>query len=434
MKVNPQKIMRRSPLAIYFIAMCMIPTARAAEINAQDATLNINGQLQLHGAIEHVDDPYKDDTRLFLFLRQARLSVNGTYKEAKYEIEWMLGGEEVPERNSVMSLLDGYFDTPLTETIRLKFGQYKVPYSRERLVDSGNAFNVNRSIGNNYFNIGRDVGISAYMDEGLFSGAVGLFTGGGINIPERYIPEDIGIPMFVARLGVNSGLDQDAFTPVGADNAVNNNGYAAYLNAMYNEDSRVGHSTPLNVKYYDKSLMLNSDWNPYVTARGEKADYYQVGADVAWQGALSEEAALLLTAEANLSHFSNNQGNLESVGGLVSANVIMDDWSFGVRYAVVDPDDDMVYTKTSETGPPTTYMITDQLIHEITPSVVYHMRERGIKIIAEVSYQLDVPVAVEKNNGVYNLMRQPDQVSYASSGGIELQDNYIANLIVQYNF
>jgi hypothetical protein len=440
MKVNSKSMLHLSPLAIFLIALGLAPFANSAEITAKDATLNINGQLQLHGALEIVDDPYKDDNRLFLFLRQARLSVNGEYKQAKYEVEWMMGGEEVPENNTVMSLLDAYFDTPLNETVRVKLGQFKVPYSRERLLDSGNSFNVNRSVGNNYFNIGRDVGMAIYTEGDQFSGALGLFTGGGINIPERYLPEDIGIPMFVARFGINNGLDQDVFTPVGADSDKDNAGFAAYLNAMYNEDSRVGHSTPLNVKTYDKSLMLRSDWNPFVSAFGEKSEFYQFGADVAWQGALSENAALLLTAEANFSHFSNDRGSLENVGGLIAAHVIMDEWSYGIRYGVVDPDSGMVYTESIDPvtpgGRPTEkrHPITDEMIHEISPSIVYFMKDRGIKIIAEVSYQMDVPVGVENKHGVYNLMRQPGQVKQATSAGIELQDNYIANLIVQYNF
>lgn len=427
-------MLRLSPIAVFLIALGVTSHAESAEITAKNATMNINGQLQLHGALEVVDDPYSDDNRLFLFLRQARLNVNGTYMDSKYEVEWMMGGEEVPENNSVMSLLDAYFDTPLTESVGLKVGQYKVPYGRERLLDSGNAFNVNRSVGNNFFNIGRDVGLTLHQESGLFSGAIGLFTGGGINIPERYLPENIGVPMFVTRFGVNDGLDQDVLTPVGADSGKDNSGYAAYINAMYNEDSRVGHSTPLNVKYFDKSLMLNSDWNPYIKARGERATFYQFGADVAWQGALSEDASLLLSAEANFSHFDNSKGTLETVGGVVSANVITENWSYGVRYGFVDPDSKMAYTETVEGAAPVLHPVTDQMIHEITPSVVYYIKDRAVKIIAEVSYQMDVPVSLEEGNGVYNLMRQPDQVSYAKSGGIRLEDNYIANLIVQFNF
>jgi hypothetical protein len=424
---------------IFLVAMGTTRLA-AIEIPAGDEVININGQLQVHGLIENVDDPYNDSTRLFLFLRQARLSINGDYKGSTYEVEWMMGGEEVPERNSVMSLLDAYIDTPLTDSLKLKLGQYKVPYGRERLQDSGNSFNVNRSIVNNYVNIGRDVGFTLHQETGMLSGALGLFTGGGINIPERYIPQDIGVPMFIARAGINNGLDEDVFTPVGANSGADNNGFAFYLNGMYNEDSRVGHSTPLNVKYYDKSLMLNSDWNPYVAARGEKAEFYQYGADVAWKGALSETTSLLLTAEAHLSSFSNNQGSLETVGGLASAYVLTEGWAMGVRYAYVDPDSDMAYTQTVEAeepgGTPTKklHKITDKAIHEIAPSVVYFIPERNIKLIAEVSYQMDVPVSIEKGNGVYNLMRQSDQVSYVAGEGIDLQDNYTASLIIQYNF
>jgi hypothetical protein len=418
--------------------LVMTSITQAVEIEVGEDSININGQLQLHGSLEGVDDPYSNSERLFLFLRQARLSVNGDVNNVEYEVEWMLGGEEVPENNSVMSLLDAYINIPIQDdAFGVKLGQFKVPYGRERLLDSGNAYNVNRSIGNNFFNIGRDVGVALHKEDGLFSGALGMFTGGGINIPERYIPEDIGVPMFITRIGINNGLDEDVFTPAGYDGPKDREGFAAYLNLMYNKDSRVGHSTPLNVKYFDKSLILNSDWNPYVAARGEKSEFYQIGADAAWQTALTEESSLLLSAEAHLSSFDNNKGGIENSGGTIAANVIKDNCSFGVRYAVVDPDAKMAYTETGEENGADVkkvFPVTSDLIHEIAPSFVYSLKDYNVKLIAELSYQMDVPVSVEKGNGVYNLMRQPDQVSYASNEGIELQDNYLASLVVQFNF
>ncbi|MDA0990342.1 MAG: porin [Verrucomicrobia bacterium] len=425
---------------IMLVALGTTRTALGAAMADDEKLLNVNGQLQLHGIVENVDDPYSDSTRLFLFLRQARLSVNGEYMDSKYEIEWMLGGEEVPERNSVMSLLDAYIITPLNDDVNVKLGQFKVPYGRERLLDSGKAFNVNRSIGNNYFNIGRDVGMALQREGDQLSGAIGMFTGGGINIPERYIPEDIGVPMFVARVGINNGVDADVFTPVDATSAKDHSGFAAYVNGMYNKDSRVGHSTPLNVKYFDKSLMLNSDYNPYISAHDEKSEFYQFGADVAWLGEVGDDAHLLLSAEGHISTFDNNLGSLETVGGLVAANVILENSSVGVRYGYVEPDSDMAYTETIPApmpgGAPSTklHKITNKAIHEITSSIVYFVPDTAVKVIAEFSYQMDVPVAVEKGNGVYNLMRQADQASYVTSGGIDLQDNFIANLVVQYNF
>jgi hypothetical protein len=80
------------------------------------------------------------------------------------------------------------------------------------------------------------------------------------------------------------------------------------------------------------------------------------------------------------------------------------------------------------------YSITNKKIHEITPSIVYNMPEHNVRLIADVAVQLDVPVSRETGHGVYNLMRQPDQISYAENGGLELQDNYLASLVVQYTF
>jgi hypothetical protein len=424
--------------SLMLIALCaawMPTSARAVEvIKDGENTLNVDGRLQLLGALEGVDDPWKDSERLFMFLKQARLDINGTAKGTDYRVQWMLGGEEVPERNSVMSLLDAYVDLPLLESLRLRLGQFMVPNGRERMIESGDAFNTSRSIHNNYFNIGRDVGLLVHGETGSLVGALGLFTGGGINIPQRYIPEDLEIPLMVGRFGINTGVDNNVLTPA---NVVERgeNGFAAYVNGAYTKDSRVGHSTPLNVKYYDKSLMLNSDWNPYIGASGQKAEFWQAGVDVAAQVSLCDTCDLLLSGEYNVADFSNDAGSLQTSGGALSANLIMENLVLGLRYALVDPDSNMAYVSTDEdTGEKTSYAITNKQIQEITPSIVYFLREHNVRLIADVAIQLDVPVSLETGHGVYNLMRQADQISYASKGGIELQDNYLASLIVQYDF
>ncbi len=418
--------------------LCMVgmaSNARAMEVKSGADSLNVDGRLQILGVLESVNDPWKDSERLLLFLKQARLNINGTLKGCDYRVQWMMGGEEIPESNTVMSLLDAYVNIPFIEkTLEFKLGQFMVPYGRERMMDSGKAFNTARSIQNNYFNIGRDVGAAVHGEAGVFTGALGLFTGGGINIPQRYIPEDLGVPLLSARIGVNTGVDKDVLTPA---NVVDRGeaGFAAYLNGVYTEDSRVGHSTPLNVKYYDKSVMLEKAWNPYIGAPNQKAEFWQAGIDVAAQFALTDGCDLLLTGEINVSDFQNDAGGLQNTGGSVSANVIMQDLAIGLRYAIVDPDPEMAYVvKDADTGISTSYMITDTQIQEITPSIVYFLRDYNVRIIADVGVQLDVPVSREKGHGVYNLMRQPDQISYASSAGIELQDNYVASLIVQYDF
>jgi len=416
----------------------MVPCASALELITADAegnTLNLDGTLQMLGVIEGLDDPYKDSDRLLLFMKQARLHLHGTYSAVDYELRLMFGGEEVPESNTVMSLLDASANIPFVEdAFEVKLGQFKVPYGRERLVASEDMFNAERSIHNLFFNIGRDVGVAAHTRHGIFTGAVGVFTGGGINRPQRYIPEDLDLPMFVARVGVNDGLDKDVFNPIDAKRDMGTVNYAAFLNAMVSGDSRVGHSSPVNIKKLDKPLTLNPDWNPYVAAAGQKAELAQFGADVAVQFPVAEDVSLLLSGEVNYSTFENDKGKLEHVGGVASANLFFSDWMIGIRYAIVDPDSDLAYTlKNADTGEVSLHSITDKPIHEITPSVVYFLRKYNVKIVADIAIQLDAPVAVEAGNGVYNLMQQPDQVKYVAKS-VELQDTYLAKMVVQYNF
>jgi hypothetical protein len=416
-------------LTVLFVAVLMVGRSNAMEVKAGENSLNVDGRIQVLGALESVDDPWKDSERLFLFLKQARLNINGSLNGTDYVVQWMLGGEEVPERNSVMSLLDAYANIPLVEdTLELRLGQFMVPYGRERMVDSGYAFNTRRSIQNTFMQIGRDVGGLVHGKSGILTGAVGLFTGGGINIPQRYIPEDLEVPMFAARLGINTGVDQDVLTPASVDKR-GENGFAVYVNGVYTKDSRVGHSTPLNVKYYDKSLMHDGDWNPYIGARDEKAEFWQGGIDVAAQLAVCDACDLLLTGEYTVSDFSNDAGNLQTSGGAVSANLIAENLAVGLRYAIVDPDSEMGYTGEEEV-----FAITDKNIQEITPSIVYSMPQYNVRLIADVAIQLDVPVSLETGHGVYNLMQQPDQVSRVETAGIEIQDNYLASLVIQYTF
>ena len=433
------KLNKISNVALVVVGLIVfVSSASALELKTADAdgnTLNLDGTFQMLGVLEGNDDPYKDSDRLLLFMKQARLSLNGKYSGVDYELRLMFGGEEVPESNTVMSLLDASANIPFIEdTFEIKLGQFKVPYGRERLFSSESMFNAERSIHNLFFNIGRDVGVAAHTTQGIFTGAVGVFTGGGINRPQRYIPEDLDLPMLVARVGINDGLDKDIFSPIDANRDMDAVNYAIYLNAMISGDSRVGHSTPVNIKKVDKPLTLNPDWNPYVGAYGEKAELAQFGADAAVQLPVSENVALLLSGEVNYSTFENEKGKLDHVGGVASANLIFSDWMIGVRYAIVDPDDDLAYTLTdADTKEKTLFGITDKPIQEITPSVVYFLRKYNVKIVADVAIQLDTPVVFEAGNGVYNLMQQPDQVKYAAKK-VELQDTYLAKMVVQYNF
>src|SRR6185295_17319208 len=132
----------------------------------------------------------------------------------KYNTEWVGGAEDVNGSNNGLTLLDYSFDVPIykTESTWLKVGQFKVPYGRESLNDDGEFQFVEHSINYNGFNLGRDYGATVHTYQGKMAGAFGVFTGGARDVPLRFIPEKLGVPMLVARLGYNDGLDKDIFT------------------------------------------------------------------------------------------------------------------------------------------------------------------------------------------------------------------------------
>ena len=63
-------------------------------IKKDDVSFNLGGRFQLFGVGQRVIDPYKDNNRLFLFLKQARISASGQIEDYKYYTEWAMGGEE----------------------------------------------------------------------------------------------------------------------------------------------------------------------------------------------------------------------------------------------------------------------------------------------------------------------------------------------------
>ena len=155
-------------------------------IRKEDKELDINIHGQVLGFGERVKDPSRNDLRLYLFLKQARLNFKGRFDDFKYHMQLVFGGEEeVKDKNASLGLLDLSVDFPITSMIRLKIGQFNVPYSRERVTDDAFFLFTDRSIQNLGFRVGRDVGVAVH---GYFpydiAATIGVFTGGGRDIPQ----------------------------------------------------------------------------------------------------------------------------------------------------------------------------------------------------------------------------------------------------------
>ena len=201
-------------LSTFAAMMPLIARADAPVIKTDDAALNLGGMTQALGLGQDLRDPYRNDARMFLFLKEARVRANGNYLDFTFNAEATLGGEEtvVGTTGVSLSLLDLSVNLPLRfwNKSYVKVGQFLVPYGRERLTYDGDAQFIERSTQDLGFRVGRDVGASVNLFPGPFTIIAGVFTGGGRDAPQRYLPENIGIPELVARVGIGD-VDDDAY-------------------------------------------------------------------------------------------------------------------------------------------------------------------------------------------------------------------------------
>jgi hypothetical protein len=403
--------------------------------NVTNQNFSIYGRLQMMGLAQSVLDKVQSDKRIYLFLKQARLGVHSNYDDIKLDFETAFGGEEVvaaPSPGVSLQLLDFSIDVPLAESLRLKVGQFKVPYGREEFEDEGSIMFGDRSIQYNAFVIGRDVGMALYGSSDSYSGTLGVFTGGGRDVPLRYLPEKLGFPMVVLRLGYNDGYDTD---PLYLRESGYNmpNGTAIYLNGLYIRDFRIGHSTVLNVKTIDKSLLLDSYWNPYIGVSPlDQGRFWQIGADAAFRQPFA--AGWQISGEAEINHggYTNTYGSLSVTGGRAQLALSSMPYELGIRYAFIIPDSRFAYLASNHQS----YHITsDELINEITLGITYYIKGDRLKVTADLPLLFQVPIMDDPVSGSYVLTQQPDQVSYISTGGNVVRENVVqARLQLQYAF
>jgi hypothetical protein len=422
---------------VLVIAVLGTGAAQAAEVlRTDDAQVEVGGRFQLLGFAERLQDPSRSDGRAYLFLKQGRFTVAGNVNDWRFRMMMALGGEEevkAPSPGMSLSLLDMYLDIPLRVFGKsyLRVGQFKVLYGRERLIESGDLLFVDRSLNNLAFRAGRDVGVAFHTQTSRWSAGVGVYTGGGRDIPERYLPQKLGTPMFALRAGYDNGVGEDVFLwpqgplPEGLR-------ASAHVNALYVKDSLVGHSTVLNTRTTEKPLVLNPNWNPYVArAPFSLGSLTQVGLDAALV-APAGPGTVTGEVEANLGMYKNAYGEVRFASGRGQVAYHWSPVKLALRYAVILPTADFKAGTFAVTG--------TRAIQELTPAATYTFRDFGVKgfgakLVADLPVQIGVPVFLEPNVGAYVATAQPDQASLLTKGGTVARQNVVAaRLMLQAMF
>jgi hypothetical protein len=120
----------------------------------------------------------KDSNNSFGFsIRRARIILDGFLfsKKIKYY-------EQLTVEGGSLSLRDLYLTIKPLEIFGVTLGQFKVPYNREELTSSSKLELVERSITNEYFFLGRDIGVDVSFGPEKYKLRLGAFTGAGRNI------------------------------------------------------------------------------------------------------------------------------------------------------------------------------------------------------------------------------------------------------------
>lgn len=420
-------------LSVFSAAACLFA---ASGVYAEQDGPHLGGRIQAWAVGEQVDDEFRDSNRLFFFLKQGRLRVHGAKSGIKYNMQLGFAGSEakVISRTGVsLNLLDFSADVPVTENSYIRIGQFKVPYGRERIADSGSLYFAERSLQRLAFNFDRDSGVSYNASHGDFHWALGIFTGGGRDVPERYLPEKLGVPLVALRLGLDTiGSDVNLIDPNSRKE-----GFSFFVNYAYTKDSLVGHSSVLNVDLDGKTLFTNSNWNPYIEKRNDKGELDQgelthYGFDAAYQ-----TGALFASLEYHAGKFKNTHGSIDLSATNLEFGYNMGDMDFALRYSSLTPDKNFAYSYTANSTTSTkTIVENSDAITEITPSFTYHLANRSAKFVFDLPYKMDVPVVTEPNYGSYVVTEQPDQVSNLSKdkASIERKSTMQARLLFQMSF
>lgn len=417
---------------IFFLCSHFSYALAAEPMHSQ--TPAIGGRIQAWGVAEKLNDEYRDNNRLYLFVKQARLWAVGKKSDINYKLQLGFAGSEstVATKTGVaLNLLDAYADVPYSSETFFRIGQFKVPFSRERISDSGYHFFADPSLGRMAFDLERDSGVAVHSRFGDFLATLGVFTGGGRDLPERYLPEELGLPLIAFRAGFSS-MENNIYDIKNTDRLP---GMCLFINGVYTKDSLVGHSTALNVDLGNRTLFNNSNWNPYIAKRDagelDAGTMWHLGTDFIYR-----TDNYFGGFEVNTGKFENKHGSIRISSAEVESGIfISEQRDVALRYSVLYPDKSFAYSDT-ESGTDFDLIKHNIPFQSVNVASTYYMANKEAKFIFDLTYLIDIPVVSETGIGSYAVTQQPDQVSNLAKAGstIERQNIVQARLLFQLMF
>ncbi len=195
---------------------------KGLEFKSKDGDFKLQTRLRAQYLYTGTITPDEDYSHAFM-IRRARLQFAGNMwgEHNKFKAEFAVSprdasneavdfdGDDIDDGNVVKTtpLLDWYNEFNYLRDLTVRVGQYKVPFSRQRVISSGNLQMVDRSgVANGEFTVDRDLGIDIRSKDlfglDLFKYYAGVYIGEGRNTSNKTVGAgDTGL-MYIGRLEV----------------------------------------------------------------------------------------------------------------------------------------------------------------------------------------------------------------------------------------
>lgn len=306
--------------------------------STEDANFSIlfNGQLKFKYFYEF-NNVEADESSFQIPLARMIFSGNAFKKEFKYLLRTEFGGGN-------FMLLDFFTEYDYREYLKLRVGQFKVPYNRQNLADDCELLFVKRSITNDEFNLGRDIGFTAYgyFLNKNFEYQIGTFNGNGMN----EIKDSNKIPLLVSRF---------TYMPLG---------YFPYNEQLFTDD---------NFKLAVGVSGAYTELLETVDTTAASFDTFWIGSDIAIKTQNSMFQGEYLYRSRNPETAGEATTTAMAYYAQYGYFVLPKALEIGLRYGQYFED----------------IQVTDEYRSEITPILNYYYYKQNVKAQLEYSYQLD---------------------------------------------
>jgi phosphate-selective porin len=225
-------------------------------------------------------------------LRRFRIGLEGSYRSLRFEVDADLSdADDVLDADGVVK--DAFAEMRLSRSLRLRGGQFKLPFDEEQLDSASRTDMVERSLFTMAVAPGRDLGLMARGRLGQrYSYAAGLFAGDGRTDDSRSDVTAAGRLVFAPRDGLHLGAgatfgvlsEGDAAAPHG----LSGTSTSGYLFSPARHVDGIRSRGVLNASWRRGRLALKSTAGVATDTRhGQGANFEDLPAIVTWGWAAS---------------------------------------------------------------------------------------------------------------------------------------------------